>query len=154
AKALGDEGKFTESLAILNRAVSKFPANVKLKELQDSVSNSRRKANVETAAKSIASSRAAGHLDYALRQTETALATYPAEPVLLDLKPAILKDVQERSRRTEIERTLLDARILIDTQNADAAITKLNAALTQFQGEPELTKLLEMARQASNQNDT
>jgi eukaryotic-like serine/threonine-protein kinase len=155
ATRLGDQGKFGESIAILNRALSRFPGNTQLSDLLKNISKAKRKTEVDAVLNNAESSRKAGLLDYALGQVEAGLASFPDERSLLELKSSLRVDIGERSRRQNVEKTLIHAKGMIDSGNVDDAIKKLTTALNETQGDIELTKLLALARQAKNeQSDT
>jgi eukaryotic-like serine/threonine-protein kinase len=144
---LMSRGNFDEALSKVQQALVMFPDELALSSLLEEVKETKRTDAVAAAAREVEGFRSAGELAHALRRLEEALAAFPGDPALLSLKAGVQAEIEREQKRRDLSTLVAEIRHLLDEEQVDSAIARLQTALRDNPGESELIALHAYAKE-------
>ena len=157
ARSLVAQDKFAAAVDVLERALTSYPSDTQLERELRSVVTARQQAERDAALSEALSSsnalRAQGELEKAFGPLEAFTSKHGTEPAIEELHRLITRERESARRAAELREMVLRINHLLSQDKAEEATVLLEASPTPLKGEPELTKLRELARaQLDHQN--
>ncbi len=138
-------GQLDEALSRVEKALSLYPGERELTQLQNRLQRAAQEARRKTDefVARVRELEAAGDPEGALRCVEQALALYPNEPRLLQLSAAAKNAIQEKARAREESITWYEnqARKLRDAGDLEGALEQIEQGLASYPQEARLKEL-------------
>ncbi len=132
---------FTEALEGVQNALAAFPGEVAFTSLLEEVRKSQKAHNIAVACQSVEALRVSGDLDGARRRVQELSSEFPNEPGVAALSLKIQTEIDSKKKQEEVAALTAEVRQLLDRQDVDAAILKLDEAIRRYPGEGDLTSL-------------
>jgi serine/threonine protein kinase len=138
---------FAEALEGVQNALVAFPGEVAFSSLLEEVRKSQKSYSVAAACRKVETLRASGDLEGARRRGQELSSEFPSEPSVAALNSRIQGEIADKQKQQKVAALTAEVRGLLDREDVDTAIVKLDEAIRQHPGESEISSLHAYAKE-------
>ena len=152
ARALIRGKRFEDARVALEDGLRAYPGDANLQRLLDTViamaSAQQRAEAIQGVVKQANAQRDNGDLEEALETVDAGLMQFGPEAVLAECKRNLEFEREQRDYALGLDKVLREARLLLENNRPAEAVARLEDAISNYPGEPELARTIASARKA------